>query len=1018
MAETTNQTYLSLITQAISDFDSIYGALVERGVATYGTLSGTTYETGVATSAYADLVRKLYKVTDKNSNEVSLGTHDLEYKDTLTATSISVNAQSGLITLTPGAVAVIGGTTTVTYTLTPVSITDTNLGKDETNGVYKYVTENDKLIKDVTIAAGKIELDIEKAEVSSWEPTVQTTTMAPGNQLGADILKNELAEGETGYTSFTVAPTVNVTGSKTVTLSAGKGFSFTKGYIENVTATDLEKEISTSGTFSPDASTLYIKNATLTNVVANGEIDFTSNDITSVADSVAGYNISADAALTVSGDVQPGYLSAGTELKSDKATDINKVFRVKAGHTNPVTLENTLTVSGDKSILAPAGATDVYEITVTSSAIDETKSVEYGFIKSTDANFKVTAGEESETLKIAAGSVEAKAKTSLVSVNGTGASKTEGANNTTEAIQVTVQAVFDADEQTTSAGYITTSDVTRTAAAASTYDIHLTKSTVTEFKNNLVATPIDIDENGDAEGNYPAQVGGVNIFTDAAPTDRDYYHINSYASYSISAGYTSTGLTGNTSKDLYLPKAKLAYVEDSEAGKILQVTSGGYLPSGFITELSEITGSLDHAKVYTTLTAPAYDAAKGKYIINAVYNENSEIGYFNGAADFYGGSYELTKGLATQVASIDETVLGEDGIVANGNKYTVNLTTTGKTKTTITTGYITGSDVTVNGSAVANESEIQLTGETSIELNKATLGLSAKAVDLAATPTGFAFADGQTAYKITPNFGENYKVTIAPTAEGYVKTTDTTEVTLVSGTVQEYYLKAGSVDAITAVAGNSPITLTADFATNESGDYSVQIPTGTTVAATATIHEGYVKGDTPAAGNVAVSSNVLKVDRGSITPTITEVTTAISSTQVALSTSNTEENETFYAIKSNASATSSATVSKVGYVKQVDVDDAATANATEDTQYVKGVKLNVVDDTTVAAGKVYSVSGFGVDSGNAVDSQVISTAERYAKYDVKVELHADAMGSNVRSELARLQARLAGSNVTATVSVQ
>lgn len=1000
----TNQTYLTLISTAIRDFDSIYGALVDRGVATYtGLTDGNKYNTGVATSEYAGLIRKLYKVTDKLGADVDLSTYALEYKDNLSAKTATINTTSGLIEFTPSALAVVDGSSKITATLTPVSLGISNFKAGD--DAYVYTAPNNTIVKDVTIDKGSVALNIEAATVSEWEPTVTTESVAVGNQLGANILKSELAEGTTGYTAFTVTPTVNVTGSKTITLAANKGFTFTPGYIESLTDTDLSKEISTNGKYTPTtASTLYIQNAALRNVKANGAIGFDKSEIKGVGKDEDGYNIIADAALSVSGDVTPGFLGAGSKLESDGTSPISSTLRIKKGTVSDVSITNTLQTTGDTTILSSA-TSDVYTITVTAPAVSENKSIDYGYVKSDDAGFKVTAVKKEETIKIDKGSIVAKADAKVNKVTGNGTSLTAGANGTTEAITVNISAEFKEADQSTKAGYVTSA--TRTAAAAKDVEIHLTKSKATKDSLSLSASVVDTEDGKDATNKGTA----VNIFQDDAPESGDYYKIDAVSEFSISAGYTSAGLSGGKEKQLYLPKATLKYVADSDAGNILQVVTGGYLPSGNLIDFSEIEGKLDEADVKVSLTGPAWDINKKAYIISAVYNDSaSGIGYFNGAANFTGASVELAKGTATQVASIDSSTV--KGITSNGDdKYQVTLSTKGKTTTTIVNGYITGSDVTVNGAAVENSSDVEISGETTVELDKATLGLKATTVDLGATPTGFAFSEDETDFVITPNFGTNHTVTIKPTADGYTTTNDETPVTLTTGTVGTYYLKAGSVDPITAQAGNAKITLQSDFDTKTSGDYTVVIPTGTTVAATATINEGYINAP-KVTGNVSVESNALTVARGSVSPVVSSVSATLSSSEVSLETAPIAD-ETLFALHANASATSTANVTKAGYIKQTEVGTADTREAEQVTHYVKGIKLDAVVSTESTNGKVYNYANFGVDKGAAVDEAIIASAERYAKYDIKVSLHADAMGTNVRSELSKLEARLLGNAVTA-----
>ena len=1020
---TTNQTYLNLISTAIQDFDSIYGALVDRGVASYGdTLTNNKYDTGIATAEYAGLIRKLYKVTDESSAEVSLGTYALTYKPSITNVKSAINNKTGVITLSPSEIAVIDSKTTLTGTLKTLSLTETSLTKKDS--AYVYANESsDTIISDVSIKAGSVEIDLASATISSWEATATTKSVALGTELGTN-LKTELGTTDNAgdYKAFTLTPTVEITGKTEVTVGAKEGYSISDGYISasditiksNKTEVDTTKELASAA-----ASTLYIKKAGLKNVTANGDIGFNGSQLTSVAYDKEtqtwageGYDIVASATLTVSGDITSGYLESDGKLSADQSSSTTQIFRVAKGSVSDITLTNTHTVSGDEEILAAESETDVYTIKVKTNAIDSDHSVTAGYITEELKGFNISAAEESTDIRIAAGSVTATSDISVKTVTGANVHLENGTDR--HEIKINIGSII--ENKTIKEGYVTEKDISVTPVAAKDVSIFLDNPTHT-CEGGLTITAVDVDENGEIEGNYPA--GTSALFLKEAPKGRDYFSIVANSTCTVGIGYTPTGLTGGWTETYYLPKAELKYIKDDEKGNLITVETGGYLPAGLLTEISQISGTLDIAEVYSSLTL-ASTPVDGKYTITAGYNgTSSSLGYFNGQESFKGGTLEIDQGKADIKATIETLEFVENSAVASGENYTLNVKADGTVKTTVTNGLIKSNDLTFNEKASTSGASEKITLTSAITVKKAGLSLSANTVDVDMVESNY-FSKSETKFAVTPKLSASQTVTVTPT-EGYLTAADAKTLSVAQGEATTYYLKEASVGSIATASDSAAITLAGNFDETVAGDYTINLAAGSVVKATVDVEEGYLTKKTQT-NTIAVTGNDFTVAHGSVKSEIETVTTNVTSTDVALS--GTKGEGTWYVIKGNASATSKVTVTE-GYIKDVAADKDLTnssASATEAQAWVKGVNLSTVKDTTLNK-DVYEYSGVGIETvagegGEntqvAADVQYISVAESYAKHDIKVSLHADAMGSKVREEFAKLQARLLGNQVTKT----
>ena len=281
--------------------------------------------------------------------------------------------------------------------------------------------------------------------------------------------------------------------------------------------------------------------------------------------------------------------------------------------------------------------------------------------------------------------------------------------------------------------------------------------------------------------------------------------------------------------------------------------------------------------------------------------------------------------------------------------------------------------------------------------------------------TGLTAGDNTSKYFVTPTLA-NATVKATVGSAGYVDAASSSnDLTINIGDTNRTvaYIKTGTTKKFTPDALNLSNNLSSDFNSTVSGDYTITL--NGTDKFDGTLDTGYY-GDTEKTINIARSlTGTYTVVHGSVYVNSTTVTlgTATSS-DVSLVTAPGKPAD-FAAITVPVSSVAiSFNDVKPGYVKSSDVNNSTAATGST-TIYLKKYENS---EDKAADGSVPTASDTvnGGDTGNVytpvpngiTDTTILHTEERYLKHNVKVTLHADAIGEHAETDLARLQQRLAG----------
>lgn len=1023
-----NQAYLAYISKAIEDFDKIYGKLVAKGVAVYPTVgSDNKYDTGVATSEYANLISNLYAIKDGN-NFITPSTSTVAKLTTIDRNVTgAVDTASGVVTFTGLPEGFITTTTIVSTTIETESATFANFKANEEGTSYVY-TPNGKIVKDVTLTKGSVSIDA--------GAFTHTRTAATGDIVGATAVGTGIASGVIGteydanntydsndkFIPIEISPSFKVGCTHTISLDKTKGYDFTAGYIEDITLQDTTLEIpSVEEEIPVEGFKIYLKKAALSNVTANGDIGFSESDITGISKPATGsnyYTIKANAALNISGTIDPGYIDSSTKLESSTqgGDSIAAEMYLAKATLGDVTLsadEFKTVVTDEDSIGAAVGTTKVnnkYNISVNLPNVSKTITASEGYLKEDDASFSITGTGGTKYISIDHGSIKTKTAASLSGIGTlagfstalpTGAVASEYSELT---LSLSATNVLDTAAGGFTEGYIKEGDYTLSAGTGSA-SVFIKNQKVTSDTVGIKVEAIDA-------GKDPAT---VEILSKTAPTGikpgDDYYRLTATSSATVSAGYSESGTTLGQTEYYYLPKATLEYVEDSTMGNFIQVTSGGYLPTGTLTSITDITGEIDVARVEVGLSGAIKN---GKYVVTAVCDTTkSNAGYFDASESFISNTIEIPVGSVTTDADITSTSFVKADKKDNSS-YTLTVNAVGSVLADVSEGYIRPEDLTVNTQTGKDNVSVSFNKDTTFDITKAVIsGVSSDAsVDVASTASGFAFAsETETAFSITTVLGTD-KTIKAKATTGYIKEEDSEVSLTVGATAQTYYLKEATVGTISATTTASPVTIKTNFADNVTGAYTIDLAENSAVAATATIGEGYTK-EATATGSVAVKATAVSVAHGSVTGTVDSKSNVITSGTSGLTVYSSDakakevSNKTFK-ITATDTIVASASVTP-GYVKSSDVSKSAAETSTGNA-YLAGYDGTIDGDDYVINNAFVITSGD--EAGTAVDSETIATAGKYVDKNIVINLHGDAMGTNVRSELEKLELRLSGKYVS------
>ena len=1023
--------FASVINSAITDFNSIYDAIKVRTGATDTDMATDT--TGIATSEYAGLIRnKLFSISGITDGGAGKGINKVitPYFDSYVGDPVDVRlGEDGNVSITVGIPnkGYYGTEATLTGSLAAQNVAHTGTINGKANITKVDATEGKGAYWHVAPTAGKV-LGVVDVDVGSYAPSITgvtngvSATATVGLSGNDGITSNVLPavpEGDkvADYVSFKMKAAGKFTGNVTPVLGHT---DFTAGYFEAAPTLEIaEKGYAISGDATSTDQEFFIKKGTISNVkVAGTELKFDdggsigTSEAPGDAEAEKYYKVTAGiAGGTITGNTTAGFVPDGTGTQIGNLDAISKDFYVKKGAVANSTVNVSL-VAESANVNITSEDSDAYTVTVkrnSTEAAETTGNYSDGYVKA--GTYTVSTTVANKVLKIARGAVKINNTLKGISYEGSGAGllvKNKPGNLDEYYVITPTVALTSAVDAASKEGYIRPDNttVTHNEFDGTASSLYLKKGKITHSTNIAINN---------------SSTDATAIFTDKQPTTGTYYTLTTQCNISANEGYiTAKDIAKGDEKSYYLPKAVVEYVADSKSGKnFVQVKSAGYLPSGTI---EAIQGEIDYAAVSVNIGTESgtniikTSGAAGDYKLTIAKASATNAGYVSGA-DGEGtvslsAEYFIAKGSVASQASIDSIVKSDitraTGAGASGFEF--NVTASGSTGTpTIAAGYITSEDVTLTK---PTDKVVKMT------LPEAQLAatLTGEAAHAGATlSSGLDKGDSNSKYFVTPTLA-NATVKATVKTAGYVDAASRSNplsIELNGDNRTVAYIKTGTTNQFTPTALDLSNKLSSDFNSTVSGDYTITL--AGTDSCTGTLDTGYYGEAEKTIGIARSLTGTYTVAHGSVSVNSTAVTLgAASSSDVSLVTAPGKPAD-FAAITVPVSSVAiSFNAVKPGYVKDSDVTNSAAATGST-TIYLKKYENS---EDKAADGSVPTTSDTvnGGDTGNVytpvpngiTDTTILHTEGRYLKHNVKVTLHADAIGSNAEADLEKLQKRLAG----------
>lgn len=1023
--------FASVINSAITDFNSIYDAIKNRTGASDTDMAADT--TGIATSAYAGLINsKLFSISGITDGGTGKGISKVitPYFDSYAGDPVAVKlGKDGNVSITVGipnkgyygTEARLTGSLAAENVALKGTISGANITKVEATegkGAHWHVAPTDGKV------LGVVDIDIGSYAPSITEVTNGVSATASVGLFGSDGINGNILpavpEGDKAadYVSFKMKAAGSFTGKVTPVL--GKT-DFTAGYFETAPVLEITKEgYDIKGTATSEEQEFFIKKGTISNVaVAGTELEFNDNGGNIGASKAPGdaeaenyYKLTASiAGGTITGDTTAGFVPTGNGTQIGNLSSISKDFYVKKGSVDNSNVTVSL-VAESANVNITSEDSDAYTVTVKRKSTETaatTGNYSDGYVKA--GHYTVNTTVADKVLKIARGAVKVNNTLDDISYAGSGAGLL--VKNTPDnldeyyVITPTVALTSAVNTGESKEGYIKPDNttVTHNEFAGTASSLYLKKGKVNHTTDITINNTVS---------------SAANIFTSTKPSKGDYWTLTTKCNVTANEGYiTAADIANGDEKSYYLPKAVVEYVSNSTGAKFVQVKSAGYLPSGTI---EAIEGKIDYAAVSVDIGTETGEniiktsGTTGDYKLTIAKAAGTDAGYISGAAGegtvALSAEYYIAKGSVASQASIDSVVKSDitraTGEGASGFKF--DVTASGSTGTpTITAGYITSRDVTLTK---PTDKVVTMT----LPEAKLAATLTGEAAHAGATlSSGLTAGDSNSKYFVTPTLA-NATVKATVGSAGYVDAASSSnEITIeINDSNRDVaYIKTGTTKKFTTDALNLSNKLSSDFNSTVSGDYTITL--AGTDSFTGTLDTGYYGEAEKSIGVERGLTGSYKVAHGSVSVNSTAVTLgAANSTDVSLVASPATPSD-FAAITVPVSSVAiSFNAVKPGYVKDSDVTNSATATGST-TIYLKKYEnsedkaadgsVPTTADTANGGttGTVYTPVSNGI-----TDTTILHTEGRYLKHNVKVTLHADAIGSNAEADLARLQQRLAG----------
>lgn len=1052
--------YNTVISQAISDFDSIQGKLRDKGVVDGSGTELKADTTGVATSEYAGLIDdQLFRVNGKKKADLTAGLTNgvINYLGTVTLNGTSLSYATGgdsssvrylTVTAANDKSGYIDGSNTA---LTVGQIEAENLVLDDNSltsyydaDAEQYVIKaaQNKVLEGVTVAKGSglIDATATSSTCSGSKNEIALNAASDNDNInGSATLATPADDDLANYVKLDIKATAECQDTVVTTLSK----TFTSGYINKEDVkfnSEGNKELSENGVLTHvfdahdhinSSQAIYLPKGSAGNLKAKegtAKVAFDgATDI--VADS--GSELSADDTfaeitakvdgLQIEGTITKGWVESGN-ISATSIDVANSSIKIKKGSLTAGSTNVHLAAEGSKTGLISSAATD-YKITLTKDAAateadasNVALSVTNGYLTSAMvANAKHTVSVESTDVYITGAAVKKKVSGASVALTGTGATYLTGTAPDADSLsdyytvdtKVSASIVDDGSTDGYFEGAKTGAFVGTGLNAEKTNTFYLKKGSV-KFAHGLT-----LSDGASASGLLASKPSKGTLGT-------DYFSISTSGTYTANEGYiTEADVSADENKTYYLPKAVVEYVTDSSDTSFLQVKTAGFLPTGTI-QVTE--GTLDEAAVKGTLSDTgnviSTTATTGYAISIAKSLTAGDAGYIsaNKGTLSLAETYYIAHGSLSYKAGIADIEVGAP--TRAGDKFNISLVAKADAtvKETLAEGYIKADDVTITAADDYSETVV---------LDEAQLAVSGSGSISASASSNVETSTTETKYVITPNFTST-ALSATVSKAGYVDADTTVSGTVSIGDTKKLYITPGTTTTLTPTAHAKALSaseITSNLSSTVSGDYTVTI--NGKDSGTGTLAPGYYGEDEKTIGYNSVITGTYTVKHGSASITAASATFALTPESGLSLASTVADASQYYKITANASNLSLTKSVTEGYVKDADVNAGLStitgsqdkyiakyqwgADKISETQAVASGTKTVGDEANVSVYIPASTASFGEES----DATIIHTNGTYVDKDIYVELGANAIGANAKADLEKLKQRLAGTLVKA-----
>lgn len=1075
------KTYADIIRASINNFNSIYNAMKNKGVVNDQNEVLTTSMV-VPTAKYSTLItNQLYRVGERNGANGAPVNNNGVIADYGSLTITNYEIQGGHRILSAPSATTLNATKAVLsfgnlsagyyeanpisleiplneYTLTATTSSDYTLTEGNQQ-YYHIVGSSGKLIGSVDVIKGAAALSF-GADKTTDNTLSASITVDPTTEITAKIV----AAGDTTTEGYNLV--LNKSASYDGTVEVTANVTVTEGYIKPGEVTgNTTKTVQVNASSSTQTETIKIKKGSIKVTGLKGaalDISATGDVLLSNSELPGGYKISGSASnLQIDSTITEGYFKSADTISGSVDINGEKWLAKGSATLTNVNISPDFTLGGMREV---DESTAGYTVSVTGNQSFST-TVNEGYIKSTETSSATASVNGS--VKIARGSVSGS-----ITSNVNAESTISGMISTSStAYPITLKNTLDgANNISNTEGYIKSADVKVTATPAADQTVYIKAGSTSLLSPTL--TSQFVCKNTGEHASTPMSMSlysTVDALESAVgSTGVDYYALVLNSGYSVVSGYqptvasaTSGGsitdkgvvTTSTGSSIYYMPLATFEYVEGDNANKFIQVKKGGYVPSGALTDLGGITGTIDYAAVQGTLSGVEFATADGEGYALSIAKNVTDAGYI-GSVDGQGSltldasTARIKKGSVT--ASTSRTAITQGTIALNeaGTKYVVPFTSSFTSTVTLGEGYIKPADITISG-YTRDGSDFAKTEDNngSLELNKAVFSASA-------TVSAISVKDdaASTTVKTATN-GDFYLTTqytgtaTASVTEGY--TVGDSFNKDISGTSNKIYLQKGSVSSISlATDGSGTVSAPTGF-TKSAGKYTGSFNVSA-ITVQHTIGEGYIKSNATGgieSNTISLSDKKISIDAASVqcVHNATATLEAADSSLVLVNNIGSDTDDSYLAITATPSGITCNDTITAGYLGDKSEIICSNGTLTPVTKYIKKVGytlsstevtdyyLNNDSKKTAKTSVVYAAGTLGStsryvcdDNGSAVatasiasmsdnasvtglrNSVYIDTTAKYATKDIQVTLTADAMGTDVVAELAKLQKRMSG----------